>query len=154
MTVEIISGRAAASLPTIFTARPEAKTRMRDFFSSHIRNPNTRRAYREAVRQFSGFCAEHGIVDLAQVDPVHVAAFVGAQLKQNSKPTVKQRLAALRMLFDWMVVGQVLPVNHQAETVVRPDGKIVIAACAEINRVTPNTIRHCCPSTISRLSPV
>jgi site-specific recombinase XerC len=24
---------------------------------------------------------------------------------------VKQRLAALRMLFDWMVVGQVLPVN-------------------------------------------
>jgi integrase/recombinase XerD len=42
---------------------------------------------------------------------VHVAAFVEAQLKQNSKPTVKQRLAALRMLFDWMVVGQVLPVN-------------------------------------------
>jgi integrase/recombinase XerD len=99
------------SLPSIFTARPEARGRMRDFFSSHIRNPNTRRAYREAVRQFSGFCAEHGIVDLAQVEPVHVAAFVEVQLTQNSKPTVKQRLAALRMLFDWMVVGQVLPVN-------------------------------------------
>src|SRR5271156_4016180 len=96
---------------SVFTARPEARTRMRDFFSSHIRNPNTRRAYREAVRQFSGFCAEHGIGDLVQVEPVHVAAFVEAQLKQNSKPTVKQRLAALRMLFDWMVVGQVLPVN-------------------------------------------
>ena len=40
-----------------------------------------------------------------------MAAFVEAQLKQNSKPTVKQRLAALRMLFDWMVGGQVLPVN-------------------------------------------
>jgi site-specific recombinase XerD len=53
------------------------------------------------VRQFSGFCAEHGIVDLAQVEPVHVAAFVEAQLKLHSKPTVKQRLAALRMLFDW-----------------------------------------------------
>jgi site-specific recombinase XerD len=77
---------------------------MRDFFSLHIRNPNTRRAYREAVRQFSSFCAEHGIMDLAQVEPVHVAAFVEAQLKQNSKPTVKQRLAAQRMLFDWMVV--------------------------------------------------
>jgi site-specific recombinase XerC len=24
---------------------------------------------------------------------------------------VKLRLAALRMLFDWMVVGQILPVN-------------------------------------------
>jgi integrase/recombinase XerD len=103
--------RPAASLPSVFTARPEAQTRTRDFFTSHIRNPKTRRAYREAVRQFSGFCAEHGIVDLAQVEPVHVAAFVEAQLKLHSRPTVKLRLAALRMLFDWMVVGQVLPVN-------------------------------------------
>jgi site-specific recombinase XerD len=101
----------STSLPSIFTVRAEARTRLRDFFSSHIRNPNTRRAYREAVRQFSGFCAEHGIVDLAQVEPIHVAAFVEVQLKLHSKPTVKQRLAALRMLFDWMVVGQVLPVN-------------------------------------------
>jgi hypothetical protein len=29
----------------MFTVRPEARQRMRDFFSSHIRNPNTRRAY-------------------------------------------------------------------------------------------------------------
>ena len=84
---------------------------MRDFFSSHIRNSNTRRAYLEAVRQFSAFCAELGIEDLALIEPIHVAAFVEAQLKLHSKPTVKQRLAALRMLFDWMVVGQVLPVN-------------------------------------------
>ncbi len=48
-------------------------------------------------------------LDLAQVKPVHVAAFVELQLKTQSKPTVKVRLAALRMLFDWMVVGQVLP---------------------------------------------
>jgi integrase/recombinase XerD len=101
----------SSSLPSIFTARPEARTRMRDFFSSHIRNANTRRAYREAVRQFSAFCAEHGIVDLTQVEPVHVAAFVETQLKAQSKPTVKLRLAALRMLFDWMVVGQVIPTN-------------------------------------------
>jgi len=55
-------------------------------FSSHIRNPNTRRAYMEAVRQFSAFCAELGILDLAQVEPIHVAAFVEAQLKLHSKP--------------------------------------------------------------------
>jgi integrase/recombinase XerD len=30
---------------------------------------------------------------------------------RDSRPTVKLRLAALRMLFDWMVVGQVIPVN-------------------------------------------
>ena len=92
---------------------------MRDFFSSHIRNPNTRRAYMEAVRQFSAFCAELGILDLAQVEPVHVAAFVEAQLKLHSKPTLKQRLAALLMLFDWMVVGQVLPI-HPAHAVRGP----------------------------------
>jgi integrase/recombinase XerD len=99
------------SLPSVFTGRPEARARMRDFFSSHIRNKNTRRAYMEAVRQFSAFCAAHGIEDMAQVEPVHVAAFVEAQLRLHSKPTVKQRLAALRMLFDWMVVGQILAVN-------------------------------------------
>ncbi len=98
-------------LPSVFTARPDARARMRDFFTSHIRNSNTRRAYVEAVRQFSAFCAEIGIADLAQVEPVHVAAFVEAQLRLHSKPTVKQRLAALRMLFDWMVVGQVIPTN-------------------------------------------
>ena len=109
--IALVERQPSASLPSIFTERPEARARMRDFFSSHIRNPNTRRAYLEAVRQFSAFCAEHGIVDLAQVQPVHVAAFVERQLKTQSKPTVKQHLAALRMLFDWLVVGQVLPTN-------------------------------------------
>ena len=72
------------SLPSLFTTRPEARKRMRDFFSSHIRYPNTRRAYREAVRQFSVFCAVHGIEDLAQVEPVHVAAFVEDQLREHT----------------------------------------------------------------------
>ena len=109
--MDLIVSTPDTSLPSIFTVRPEARKRLRDFFSSHIRNRNTRRAYMETVRPFSAFCALHGIVDLAQVEPVHVAAFVEDQLRQCSKPTVKQRLAALRMLFDWMVVGQVLAVN-------------------------------------------
>ena len=80
MTLQLLA--SSSSLPSVFTARPEARSRIRDFFSSHIRNPNTRRAYMEAVRQFSTFCAEIGIVDLAQVEPVHVAAFVELQLKK------------------------------------------------------------------------
>jgi len=109
-TILSLSGNTT-SLPSLFLARPAARTRLRDFFSSHLRNANTRRAYREAVRQFSTFCADLGLTDLAQVEPVHVAAFVEAQLQLHSKPTVKQRLAALRMLFDWMVVGQVISTN-------------------------------------------
>jgi site-specific recombinase XerD len=102
---------SAHTLPSIFVARPEAKRRLRDFFSSHIRNRHTRRAYLEAVRQFAAFCAELGLADLAQVEAVHVAAFVERQLQTHSRPTVKLRLAALRMLFDWMVVGQVVASN-------------------------------------------
>jgi site-specific recombinase XerD len=93
------------SLPSLFTVRPETRKRLRDFFSSHIRNRNTRRAYTEAVRQFAAFCAELGPAELEQVEAIHVAAFVERQLQTNSRPTVKLRLAALRMLFDWMVVG-------------------------------------------------
>ncbi len=110
MTTQL-QARLISSLPSVFTARPESQKRMRDFFSSHIRNPHTRRAYREAVKQFSAFCTEMGLDDLTEVEPVHVAAFVEAPLQTHSKPTVKQRLTALRMLFDWMVVGQILPLN-------------------------------------------
>ncbi len=99
------------SLPSVFTASPDAHARTRDFFTSNIHNLNTRRAYMEAARQFSVFCSEHDIVELAQVKPVHVAAFVELQLKFQSKPTVRARLAALRRLFDWMVAGQVIPTN-------------------------------------------
>ena len=31
--------------------------------------------------------------------------------RRHSKPTVKQHLAALRMLFDWLVVGHIIEVN-------------------------------------------
>jgi integrase/recombinase XerD len=109
--MELITRANYFSSPSIFTTRSDARSRMRDFFSSHIRNSNTRRTYQEAVRQFAAFCAEYAIADLAQVEPIHVAAFVEMQLKTQSKPTVKVRLAALRMLFDWMVVGQIIPAN-------------------------------------------
>jgi integrase/recombinase XerD len=47
----------------------------------------------------------------AQVQPFHVAAFVKDLQGQFSPPTVKQHLAALRMLFDWLVTGHVLDTN-------------------------------------------
>jgi len=111
MTTTALVPAGSGALPSLFTARPEARKRLRDFFSSHIRNRNTRRAYMEAVRQFAAFCAELGVAELEQVEAVHVAAFVERQLQTNSRPTVKLRLAALRMLFDWMVVGQVMASN-------------------------------------------
>jgi integrase len=42
---------------------------------------------------------------------VHVAAYIEGLQKRLAAPSVKQHLAAIRMLFDWLVVGQVIAVN-------------------------------------------
>ena len=52
-----------------------------------------------------------GIDELAGVQPFHVAAFIKDLQAEFSPPTVKQHLAALRMLFDWLVTGHVIDVN-------------------------------------------
>jgi site-specific recombinase XerC len=45
------------------------------------------------------------------IEPLHVAAYIEALQATAAKPTVKQHLAAIRMLFDWLIIGQVLAVN-------------------------------------------
>ena len=59
-----------------------------------------------------GVYQARGIAALKQVEPVHVAAYI--EQLQLAAPSVKQRLAALRTLFDCLVVGQVMPVNPAA----------------------------------------
>ena len=96
-------------IPALFLPNAKAAERFFDFFTSHIRNKNTRRAYYNAVCQFSEWCEGRGVRDLTHVKPFHVAGYIEGLAR--AKPTVKQHLAALRMLFDWLVVGHVLEVN-------------------------------------------
>ena len=42
---------------------------------------------------------------LTGIEPVHVAAYIETLTNQKSAPTVKQHLAAMRMLFDWLITG-------------------------------------------------
>ena len=49
---------------------------------------------------------------LRAIAPLHVAAYI--RTHPGSAPTVKQHLAAIRALCDWLVVHQVLPVNPAA----------------------------------------
>jgi len=107
----------AAKLPALFLPDEKAAERFFGFFTANIRNANTRRAYFKAACRFSEWCEGRGLSNLAYVKPPHVAAYIewlGAPAPKGaglSKPTVKQHLAALRMLFDWLVVGHVLDVN-------------------------------------------
>lgn len=99
-----------AALPALFlSSRADAQS-FWEYFTAHIRNANTRRAYFHAVRCFSAWCQTHGLT-LTGIGPMHVAAYVEGMLQSHSKPTVKQHLAALRALFDWLVVRQAIPAN-------------------------------------------
>lgn len=91
-----------------------ASLRFLEFFAANIRNPNTRRAYGRAVAEFLVWCADAGMPHIAAVQPLHVAIWVEMQTRALSAPTVKQQLAAIKHLFDWLVTGQVVPVNPAA----------------------------------------
>jgi len=53
--------------------KPTTK-RFVEFFTAHIRNPNTREAYGRAVRDFFAWCDEYRIGPLIDIEAVHVAA--------------------------------------------------------------------------------
>ena len=101
----------AGTLPVFFA--PDAKTaeRVVEFFTAQIRNPNTRKAYMHATEMFAAWSAKHGIGELNRVRPIHVAAYIESLQEMFAPPSVKLQLAAIRMLFDWLVVGQVIPTN-------------------------------------------
>jgi len=98
----------AALPPIIARAGERAAWRFFEFFTANIRNRNTRLAYAQAIGAFLTWC-ERRHVALEQIHP----SLIGAYLEQHpgSVPTVKQHLAAIRMLFDWLVVGQIVSVN-------------------------------------------
>jgi integrase/recombinase XerD len=93
----------------IMRAGESAAWRFVEFFTATIRNRNTRAAYAQAVTQFFAWCEKHRVYALQDINPVVVAAYI--ENHPGAAPTVKQHLAAIRMLFDWLVTGQVIPVN-------------------------------------------
>jgi site-specific recombinase XerD len=98
----------------VATAGEQAGRRFFQFFTSNIRNQHTRRAYARAVSEFIAWCDQYRVPSIADVQPEHVAAYIEQLARERSAPTVKARLAAIRHLFDWLVVGQVVPVNPAA----------------------------------------
>jgi len=117
----------------IAAAGEQAGWRYVEFFTANIRNPHTRRAYARACGRFFAWCEDRGLA-LTTIRPFDVATYIEGLQQTHSAPGVKQQLAAVRMLFDWLIIGQVVPFNpasavrgpkHVVKTGVTPvlDGK-------------------------------
>lgn len=101
-------------LPAVIAqAGEKAGRRFVEFFTANIRNPNTRTAYARAVGRFLEWCDERHIT-LTEIEPVLVAAYIEKLCGTHSRPTVKQHLAAIKMLFDWLTSGGVIPFSPAA----------------------------------------
>jgi site-specific recombinase XerD len=112
MSTEIIIAPSPELQPAaLFTPTPKAAQRVLEFFTAQINNDNTRKAYVNATRRFADWCDKRGIGQLADVKPFHVAAFVKELQGELAPPSVKQHLAALRMLLDWLVTAHIIEVN-------------------------------------------
>ena len=106
-------GMSDRSPAVIRAAGPKATRRFFEFFTANIRNRNTREAYHRALCDFFAWCNDRKVT-LDDIEPIIVAAYIEYLLTIYSKPTVKQHLAAIRMCFNWLVVGQILPMNPAA----------------------------------------
>lgn len=110
---ELIRGKVPVFPAIIREAGAQAQRRFVEFFAADIRNPGTRAVYAHAVNRFCQWCERRGLT-LMTVSPFVVAAYIEQLMLDRSAPTVKQHLSAIRRLFDWLVVGQVVPINPAA----------------------------------------
>jgi site-specific recombinase XerD len=120
---DLIKAGTAHVMPVLIADMGEqASWRYIDFFTANIRNPNTRRAYARACSQFFAWCDERGLT-LTAIRPYDVATYIETRGLTHSAPDVKQQLAAVRMLFDWLITGQVVP--HNPASAVRGPKHVV-----------------------------
>src|SRR5271165_2132174 len=96
---------APQTFPTpilIERASPSTRKKFFEFFTVPIRNPNTRAAYYRAIQQFLTWCECAGYQHLEDIEPITVAAYIEILQRRAAPPTVKQHIAAIRMLFSWL----------------------------------------------------
>ena len=102
--------------------------------------PATRRAYRAALRAFSGWCEQRDVVVLP-ASPEAVSAFLASESDRGlAVATIEQRAAAIR----WA---------HEAQKLDSPTAsKLVRATLAGIRRTRGTAPRRKAPATVDRLA--
>lgn len=102
---------SAFTLPVVVAdGGAKASERFLTFFTDTIRNKNTRAAYYRNALRFFDWARERGL-GLRDIKSFHVSAFVEELSLTHAAPTVKQNLATVRMLFDWLITGQIVEIN-------------------------------------------
>jgi site-specific recombinase XerD len=116
---------------------PEATKRFFEFFTVPIRNKNTRIAYYQAIGQFVDWCQRAGFSNLEDIEPIHVAAYIEQHL--GSAATIKQHMAAIRMMFSWLTEKGILAINPAREVKTpkfsRTEGKTPAFSTEEVQKV-------------------
>jgi len=78
----------------IADAGEPAARRFIEFFAATIRNKNTRMAYYRAVCHFFAWVEQHEIGELADIEPVHVAAYIEALQATAASSSARAALCA------------------------------------------------------------
>jgi site-specific recombinase XerD len=106
--------RPALPVPAIVAqGGTETVKRYIDFFGVPIRNLNTRMAYHRAIKQFLHWADQAGFRHLEDIEPIHVAAYIEGH--GGSRATIKQHMAAIRMLFSYLTEKGILAMNPARE---------------------------------------
>jgi site-specific recombinase XerD len=108
-TIDVSTSHAMA--PVVIAAMGDkASERFFTFFTDTIRNPNTRAAYFRNANRFFAWCESRGL-GFDQIRSFHVSAYLEELSLSMAAPSVKQNLATIRMLFDWLIIGQICEIN-------------------------------------------
>ena len=106
-----IDRSSAPTIPAVIADEgAKASERFFTFFTDTIRNKNTRAAYYRNARRFFDWAEARGFA-LKDIKSFHVSAYIEELGQTHTAPSVKQHLATIRMLFDWMILGQIVEIN-------------------------------------------
>ena len=90
------------------SARAKTAETFLELLGARVRNPNTRSAYRVAWRSFLAFCSARQL-ELESVRAYHVGSWLDQH--PGSRSTQRQHLAAVRLLFDSLMMRGVVEYN-------------------------------------------
>ena len=98
----VVSADSFATPTIIARAGPTTRKKVFEFLRSRSATLTHEQAYYRAIQQFLAWAERAGYQELEDIEPITVAAYIESFQRQAAPPTVKQHIAAIRMLFSWL----------------------------------------------------